>query len=91
MTSKRGKANQQNPHSNEPKRTMITKPQKTANQRKEKIADFLIDIAKYVFTGVLITSLFNDVTNKAVLYFVGLGIVVASIWGGLVLTNKRKE
>ena len=29
------------------------------NPRKEKLADFLIDVAKYVFTGVVITSLFN--------------------------------
>lgn len=59
------------------------KPTKVSNLRKEKVADFLIDVAKYVFTGVLITSLFNDVTNKTVLYIVGIGVVIVSIWGGL--------
>ena len=44
------------------------------NQRKEKLADFLIDVAKYVFTGVIITSLFNDVTDKTILVGV-LGII----------------
>ena len=39
---------------------------KVSNPRKEKMADFLIDIAKYVSTGVIITSLFNDVTNKTI-------------------------
>lgn len=91
MVSKRGNANQQKPYSKGQQRTVITKDKKVANHRKEKLADFLIDVAKYVFTGVLITSLFNDVTNKAMLYVIGFGIVVVSIWGGLKLTNKRKE
>ena len=55
---------------------------KKSNPRKEKMADFLIDIAKYVSTGVIITSLFNDVTNKTILYFVSFGIVAVSILGG---------
>lgn len=64
---------------------------KVSNPRKEKMADFLIDIAKYVSTGVIITSLFNDVTNKTILYFVSFGIVAVSIMGGLKLTRKKKE
>ena len=66
-------------------------PKVKVNQRQEKFADFLIDVAKYVFTGVIITSLFNDVTDKTLLYAVGMGIVVFSLWGGLLLTNKRKD
>ena len=61
------------------------------NQRKEKFANFMIDVAKYVFTGVIITSLFNDVTDKTILYVVGLFIVIITLWIGLMLTNKRKE
>ncbi|MBO4800973.1 MAG: hypothetical protein J5545_03820 [Bacteroidaceae bacterium] len=61
------------------------------NQRKEKLANFLIDVAKYVFTGVIITSLFNDVTDKTMLYVVGMFIVLIALWIGLLLTNKRKE
>ena len=60
------------------------------NQRKEKLADFLIDVAKYVFTGVVITSLFNDVSDKTVLYAVGMFIVAFSLTLGLILTNKMK-
>lgn len=55
------------------------------------MANFLIDVAKYVFTGVIITSLFNDVSDKTILYVVGMGIVVSALWGGLLLTSKRKE
>lgn len=61
------------------------------NQRQEKLADFLIDVAKYVLTGVVITSLFNDVSDKTILYVTGLFIVVISLTIGLILTNKRKD
>ena len=60
------------------------------NQRKEKLANFLIDVAKYVFTGVIITSLFNDVSDKTILYIVGMFIVIIALWIGLLLTNVRK-
>ena len=61
------------------------------NQRQEKFADFLIDVAKYVFTGVIITSLFNDMNDKSILYVIGMFIVVVSLTIGLILTSKRKD
>jgi hypothetical protein len=67
------------------------KPLQGVNQRQEKLANFLIDVAKYVFTGVIITSLFNDVSDKTILYVVGMTIVVFALWGGIMLTNKRKD
>jgi Na+/glutamate symporter len=91
MTSKREKAKLQKSLTNEQCGAENTGQHRVVNQRKEKIADFLIDLAKYVLTGVIITSLFNDVKNKAILYFVGCVIVAVSILGGLKLTNKRKE
>ena len=54
-------------------------PKVMVNQRQEKFADFLIDVAKYVFTGVIITSLFNDVTDKIMLYLTGMFIVVSAL------------
>ena len=66
-------------------------PKVEVNQRKEKLAVFLIDVAKYVFTGVIITSLFNDMTDKTTLYLAGMFIVLISLTVGLVLTNKRKD
>lgn len=67
------------------------KPLQGVNQRQEKLANFLIDVAKYVFTGVIITSLFNDVSDKTILYIAGMAIVVFALWGGIMLTNKRKD
>ena len=67
------------------------KQEPKVNPRQEKLADFLIDVAKYVLTGVVITSLFNDVSDKTILYVTGLFIVVISLTIGLILTNKRKD
>lgn len=61
------------------------------SQRKEKLADFLIDVAKYVFTGVIISSLFNDVTDRVILYLLGMSIILVTLLLGLSLTSKRKE
>lgn len=66
-------------------------PEVRVNHRQEKFADFLIDVSKYVFTGVIITSLFNDMTDKTTLYLAGMFIVIISLTVGLVLTNKRKD
>ncbi len=66
-------------------------PKVIVNQRQEKFADFMIDVAKYVLTGVIITSLFNDFQDRITLYAVGLFIVVIALWMGLMLTNKRKD
>ena len=71
----------------EPEKTGI----KVSNPRKEKMADFLIDVAKYIFTGVIITSLFNDVSNKTILYFEGAVLVILTLSIGLIITNERKE
>lgn len=61
------------------------------SQRKEKLANFLIDVAKYVFTGVIISSLFNDVTDRVILYLLGMSIILVTLLLGLSLTSKRKE
>ena len=61
------------------------------NPRHKKLADYLIDVSKYVLTGVVITSLFKDVTDKALVYVIGIIVVIAALWAGLRLTPKRKE
>lgn len=90
MTTRREKSKPQKPQLNSQLEMMQEQKIPKVNQRQEKLANFLIDIAKYVFTGVIITSLFNDVSDKTMLYVVGMFIVVMSLTIGLVLTNKRK-
>ena len=92
MTTRREKSKPQKPQLNKQlEATQAEEPKVKVNHRQEKFADFMIDVAKYVLTGVIITSLFNDVTDKTILYIVGLFIVVISLWIGLRLTNKRKD
>jgi len=59
---------------------------------KEKLGNYLIDISKYVLTGVVITSLFKDFgESKIFIYVTGVVLSVLALITGLILTNKRKE
>jgi hypothetical protein len=65
---------------------------KDTKSRKEKFSNYLIDISKYVMTGVVIASLFKDLTdNKVLIYLLGLFIAFTSLGVGMVLTSKKKE
>ena len=91
MTRRREKAKPVKPELNNQLETEVVIKESKVNQRQEKFADFLIDVAKYVFTGVVITSLFNDVSDKTILYLLGMLIVLVTLLLGLSLTNKGKE
>ena len=59
---------------------------------KEKLGNYLIDISKYVLTGVVISSFFKDFGDTQFLvYGLGVTVSVSLLALGLVLTNKRKE
>jgi len=58
---------------------------KKYEKAKEKFADLLLDISKYVLTGVLLTAIFVDAKDwdwyKLVLLFVAVCIVIAfGLW-----------
>ena len=91
MTKRREKSK---PQINQPdwyQRQLEDNQPKFENQRRKKLADYLIDVSKYVLTGVVITSLFKDVTDKTLVYVIGIIVVIAALWAGLRLTPKRKE
>ncbi len=58
---------------------------------KEKLGGYLIDVSKYVLTGVVIASLFKDMGDNRLLVY-GIGILVAgfTLLAGLLLTNKKE-
>ena len=59
--------------------------------RREKLSNYLIDISKYVMTGVVIASLFKDFNdNRPLIYIGGLFIAFMAFGVGLVLTDKKK-
>ena len=59
---------------------------------KEKLGDYLIDISKYVLTGVVISSFFKDMNDsKPIIYGIGLIFSIIVLIVGIILTNKKKE
>ena len=89
MSTRRERAKAQN----QPVEVNVTNViQKDFKSRKKKINDYLIDMSKYVMTGVVIASLFKDLDSyKILVYVIGLFIAFTSLGVGIVLTEKKKE
>ncbi|MBR4533678.1 MAG: hypothetical protein IKO85_03935 [Bacteroidaceae bacterium] len=95
MTTRRDKAKPQKP---QPSKQLEAagadsekKPQpKRGGTWKENLGKYLIDISKYVMTGVIITSLFKDLDEKNFIYILAFVIAIPALIVGLVLTNKKK-
>ena len=54
------------------------------------VADFR-DISKYVITGIVITSLFQDVGDRTWVYSLGVILGLSTLIVGLTLTNNQKK
>lgn len=51
---------------------------------KEKFGDYLMDISKYVFTAVIVTTLFNEiVATQYLVYIVGMIATVVTLFFAL--------
>ena len=59
---------------------------------KEKLGNYLIDLSKYFFTGVFVSSLLKNMEGLEILIqIVGFTITIVFLLIGLVLTEKTKE
>ena len=59
---------------------------------KDKLGNYLINVSKYVFTGVVISSFFRDYgDSKFLIYGVGAMVSALILVAGLLLLNKKKE
>ena len=59
---------------------------------KEKLGNYLIDISKYVLTGVVISSFFKNFgENRFLVYGLGIAVAILALIFGLFFTNKKKE
>ena len=59
---------------------------------KEKLGNYLIDISKYVLTGVVISAFFRDFgEHKFFVYGFGVAVSLLCLVLGLFLTNNKKE
>ena len=59
---------------------------------KEKLGNYLIDVSKYVFTGIVISSFFKDFgDSKFLIYGLGVTVSIFALLSGLVLVTISKE
>ncbi len=89
MTARREKSKPQKPQLNKQLEAVEQKPQ-MENTWMENLGKYLLDISKYVTTGVVIASLFKDMDDSSSIYIVGTVVAVATLIVGLVLTNKKR-
>ena len=59
---------------------------------KDKLGTYLIDISKYVLTGVFIASLFKDMEDmKALVYVLSLLVSLIFLIIGLLFSKSEKK
>ena len=90
MTTGRKKNRPQQPQLNKQLEVTEVKPV-LINTWMENLGKYLLDISKYVTTGVVISSLFKDVSDSFTIYIIGTVVAVSTLIVGLVLTNKKKK
>ena len=87
MSTRREKSKPQKPQA----AATAEMPQPKGGTWKENLGKYLIDISKYVVTGVLIASLFKDIDDKTLIYILSSIVALIALIVGLVLTNKKKK
>ncbi len=92
MTTRREKSKPQKPQiSKQLEAAQAEEPKvKDSGTWKENLGKYLIDISKYVVTGVIIASTFKDMYDQYVLYVISAILSFVTLVVGLVLTNKKK-
>ena len=92
MTTRREKSKPQKPQLNKQlEAAQVEEPKvKDSGTWKENLGKYLIDISKYVVTGIIIASTFKDMYDQYVLYVISAILAFVTLVVGLVLTNKKK-
>lgn len=57
---------------------------------KKELGKWLMDIAKYIATAVLLTSIFRDIEEKPIIYLGGLLSIILALGIGLWLIKNNK-
>lgn len=91
MNARRDKAKQQRNQLNQQLEPVTVKAKKAGGRWKENLGKYLLDVSKYVLTGVVISSLFQNMSDYYIIYLLGVITVVITLLAGLVLTNKKVE
>ena len=58
---------------------------------RKELGKWLMDIAKYITTAVVLTSIFGDMQEKWIIYVSGLLAVVITLLSGLWLVRDKKK
>ena len=58
---------------------------------KKEVGKWLMDIAKYITTAVVLSSIFGDVQEKWVIYIGGSLAIVVTLLAGLWLVREEKK
>ena len=58
---------------------------------KKEFGKWLMDVAKYVLTVILLTTVFGGMEDKVLLFILGLCIVVITLGWGLFLVSDKKD
>ena len=53
----------------------------------ETLANWLVDVSKYLMTGILLSSVFKDIENKILLYSISLGFSAVILITGILIKN----
>ncbi len=91
MTARREKSKPQPPQLNSQLVAANRQTTKKEGRWKEKLGNYLLDVSKYVLTGVVITSFFKNISDYVLIYLLGMITVIITLLTGLVLTNKKSE
>ena len=60
-------------------------------ETKKKIGEWLMDVAKYMLTAVVITTIFKDFGNKWAVYVVGFVAVAICLYIGVDMFDKNNK
>lgn len=58
---------------------------------RKELGKWLMDIAKYITTAVILTSIFGEVEKKWIIYIGGLLSVIITLSAGLWLVKDKKK
>ena len=57
----------------------------------EKLSELFMDVAKYVLTGVILSSLWTDIMQKWVVYVLAFAILAICLFASYIIDMKNKE
>ena len=91
MNARRDKIKAQRISQNQPSSPSAKMVRRNGGRWKENLGKYLLDVSKYVLTGVVISSLFQSLEDYYIIYLLGVVTVLITLLTGLVLTNKKAE